>query len=104
MQNIVIAPANSTPLPLLVLLAARGFGAPKQRRNPERELRKLRGKIMRCPTCNGIGKKPCPICKGSKRMSGFLGAEVSCVPCDGKGNLGRKCADCNGLGFFEPRG
>lgn len=104
MQNIITTAKHTTPIPLLLLLAAQGFGAPKQRRrNPEREFRKLRSKSVQCPSCKGMGKKPCPICKGSKLMSGFLGATVECVPCDGKGNLGRKCEKCDGLGFFPGR-
>lgn len=87
-----------------VFLLARGFGSSRKSNkeaSEERQARKLKGKIMGCTACGGTGKKPCPICKGSKRMSGFLGADVACVPCDAAGTLGRPCVECGGLGLFN---
>ncbi len=90
------------------ILLARGFGArdedgDKKKGIPGgRRAYRLKGKVIGCTTCSGTGKKPCLFCKGSKRMAGFLGADVACVPCDAKGTMGRPCVDCGGMGFFTP--
>lgn len=85
----------------VVLHLARGFGTAKEG-SPKQNGKKLRGKVLPCPTCKGTGNKPCQFCQGTTLMVGFLGKKVPCVPCQGKATLGRPCVDCGGMGFFTP--
>lgn len=85
------------------LLLAKGFGKRKENAGIPggRRQYRLKGKLIGCEHCQGKGKKPCVICKGSKTMTGFMGSTVPCVPCGGSGFTGRPCAECDGLGFFQ---
>lgn len=109
---------HSVALAGLTLHLAKGFGRPRPKTNsnsgPEsgpddatagmpsrKDMKAARRNLLPCNTCAGKGKKPCQFCDGTTLMVGFLGTRVPCVPCQGKGTLGRPCPECGGMGFFK---
>ncbi len=64
----------------------------------------------KCETCQGTGKLPCPMCKGSKqercpnaecqggKITNFRGEQETCLTCNGTSTIG--CRGCAGTGTY----